>query len=296
MNCHFRGDDNTAMQKIADWIVKSADNPAWVKGPLWMHRDGTILRYAQIYSGHKLWHLLDNESQRVQSGNLLIWNNHIKLSNTIKVTHFGPLGKEQGKKLRVDFNDHDDDFFKDICKLLEIQSIKDLDNMTESERKSKAETAKVRIDGKYLALKHELAGMIEEFQATLKTTIKAVFGTLEEGDKVAAMIGVGLAPTALKLMLKEVTVIVTKQIAKEIADDLLYTRRDRFLQQSNDLNELLLKVEKNERAYDVINKAFHEFDFEDDADNLFQAIKYFNSMARNSGHVPAINLELGGFF
>ena len=236
---------------------------------------------------------MDNESQR---GNFLIWNNHIKLSNTIVVTHFGPLGKDNGNKLRVDFNHHDDDFFKDICKSLEIQSIKDLDNMTESERKSKAETAKVRIDGRYLALKHELAGMIEEFQATLKTTIKAVFGTLEEGDKVAAMIGVGLAPTALKLMLKEVTVIVTKQIAKEIADDLLYTRRDRFLQQSNDLNELLLKVEKNERAYDVINKAFHEFDFEDDADNLFQAVKYFNSMARNSGHVPAINLELGGFF
>jgi hypothetical protein len=26
MNRHFCGDDNTAMQKIADWIVKSADN------------------------------------------------------------------------------------------------------------------------------------------------------------------------------------------------------------------------------------------------------------------------------
>jgi hypothetical protein len=57
MNRHFCGDDNTAMQEIADWIVKSADNPAWLKGPLWMHRDGTLLRYAQIYKDHKLWHL-----------------------------------------------------------------------------------------------------------------------------------------------------------------------------------------------------------------------------------------------
>jgi hypothetical protein len=49
-------------------------------------------------------------------------------------------------------------------------------------------------------------------------------------------------------------------------------RRDRYFLLTNEWTELLSRLEHLQQAYDVIKRAFDEFDFEDDSDDFLQAI------------------------
>jgi hypothetical protein len=131
MNRHFRGDDDTAMERIANWIVENADSPDWMEGPLWIILN---VRIAQIYQGHRLWDLLDDFSQQAGFRNYLMWQGHVKNSDTISVTHFGPLGWGQEQEMKRYFNNYKDLFFIDMLGQLGIHSMEDLDSMTERER------------------------------------------------------------------------------------------------------------------------------------------------------------------
>jgi hypothetical protein len=48
--------------------------------------------------------------------------------------------------------------------------------------------------------------------------------------------------------------------------------RNRYLLLTNELTELLSRLEKLQQAYDVIKRAFDQFDFVDDSDDFLQAI------------------------
>ena len=67
MNRHFRGDDDTAMRRIAEWISNNAESPGWLKGPLWFLLN---VRIAHITPSHALWSLLDDDAQQSPSRKL----------------------------------------------------------------------------------------------------------------------------------------------------------------------------------------------------------------------------------
>ncbi|XP_064625274.1 uncharacterized protein LOC135486423 [Lineus longissimus] len=214
MNRHFDGNDQTVMKTIAEWIANNADSPDWLQGPLWMILN---VRIAHITPGHALWNLLDQDARSSPTRNYLMWDGHVKFNDTIVVTHFGPLGLGQEKRMKNEFNDYDQKFWNDMLRNLGIRSLRDLDKKSKKDREEDEKAMKDLIDKQYLKIRQEKCDAIEIAKAVLLEVIKSIFGALEEGAEVTAMLAKSLAPTAAKLLLKELTPIVLKQVAKEIA-------------------------------------------------------------------------------
>ena len=351
MNRHFDGNEQDVIRKIAEWIARNADAEGWLQGPLWMILG---VRVAHITPGHELWELLDAGAKGVPFRNYLMWKGHIKFDDTITVTHFGPLGINQEKTLKQDFQKLKQRFWADMMNTLGIGSAKEMDQKSPPERSSAMDQMRNMLDRQYLAIKAKKVNEIEIVKALLNDLIATLFGAVEEGVKVTEMFARAVGPTATKLVLKEISVIVLKQIAKEIAAisakqggkqggksfvkkvpvvglcvglglgtwrmlcgdpgraalevasgaascapglgtavsvgldvaiagvDIaeaisIYTqKRNRFLQYAHQLEQLLSEQARLEKSYHRIQRAYDDFDFEDDADDLINAINYID--------------------
>ena len=146
-----------------------------------------------------------------------MWKGHIKQDHTIVVTHFGPLGLKQETKMKNDFQKFKNKFWNDLLQNIGIGSQTDFDNMKKSNRDSKTKEAMDFIEKQYLAIRAEKLRKIDSTKSILQGIIEVLFGAAKEGIDLIAMLTKSAAPTAAKLLLKEVSTIVLKQIAKEIA-------------------------------------------------------------------------------
>ena len=93
-------DLDKARATIAEWIVDHGEEDHWIeKGLFWIR----LLKRCRIFPvnpNHPLFELLDQQSRRAEFGNWLIFKGHLRDSGTIKVTHFGPFGREKNREFK----------------------------------------------------------------------------------------------------------------------------------------------------------------------------------------------------
>lgn len=92
---------------------------------------------------------------------------------------------------------------------------------TQEEKEKSKKAFQAHVDGNYMKATSQLLSAIEVTKATVTDIIKFLYGTAEAGVVLTANLGAALAPTAIKvgskILLKETYLVVSKQLAKEIA-------------------------------------------------------------------------------
>eukprot|EP00095_Tigriopus_kingsejongensis_P003765 maker-scaffold965_size75845-snap-gene-0.10 protein:Tk03765 transcript:maker-scaffold965_size75845-snap-gene-0.10-mRNA-1 annotation:"hypothetical protein S-MbCM7_008" len=193
-----------ACSAIADWIMDNLEADSWLNSPLWMISGG--YRFVPIPLGHPLHLLLDSESQSNRFPNWLIFRGHPKSDDLIKVTHFGPFGSKQNKKFK-------DDLDKTQRKLEKIIHLLGLRRhpVTKEEKSEALRQLQVHLDGEFMALKMKKTVELEALKAELSRIARLLFGNTAEDILTA----IGVMST--KVLLRQLTLEVTRLVAKEIA-------------------------------------------------------------------------------
>ena len=208
---------STAFKEIAKFILNRAESIySDLANPIWYISNG--FRICRIERTNPLWAFLDEESQRAD-GNWLIFQHHPLNSSTIRVTHFGPFGFGNNNR----YGNEWDTCWRRFKNDAEVQKfMRALANAPSDAQVQQAKAnLRAHMSATYIKVKQRLDSQVERVKATLLDIVTFVFGVTEAATIVTLNLSAALAPSVLKIggkvLFKETLIIISKQIAKEMA-------------------------------------------------------------------------------